>query len=345
MEINDAISYRPLRRGRLIIMEPITRQHLLGRLKETRGGWVSGGDLSRELHISRTAVWKHVCILRNEGYVIESATRKGYLLKETLDRLIPAEIGAALRSKCLGRRIVFENEVDSTNRLARDLAISGTVEGTLVVAESQTGGRGRKGRNWYSPPGEGIYVSLVLRPLFQPSEASKMTLLTGVALAETLIPIVPSRVTIKWPNDVLAGGKKLAGILIEISTQIDAIDYMVVGVGLNVNTPPGRFPVDLRERATSLAAEIGHTVDRTEILGAFLERLERYYDLIGREGFAPVIRRWRELSDMAGRRVRVHAFDRSLEGTIEGIDDDGVLLVNVSDGATHRVIAGDVEYV
>jgi BirA family biotin operon repressor/biotin-[acetyl-CoA-carboxylase] ligase len=306
---------------------------------------VSGGDLSRELHISRTAVWKHVCILRNEGYVIESATRKGYLLKETLDRLIPAEISAALRSNILGRRIVIEKEVDSTNRLARDLAISGAVEGTIVVAESQTGGRGRKGRNWYSPPGEGIYVSLVLRPLFQPSEASKMTLLTGVALAETLIPIVPSRVTIKWPNDVLAGGKKLAGILIEISTQIDAIDYMVVGVGLNVNTPPGRFPVDLRERATSLAAEIGHTVDRTEILGAFLERLERYYDLIGREGFAPVIRRWRELSDMAGRRVRVHTSDRSLEGTIEGIDDDGVLLVNVSDGTLHRVIAGDVEYI
>jgi BirA family transcriptional regulator, biotin operon repressor / biotin---[acetyl-CoA-carboxylase] ligase len=326
-------------------MEPGTKQYLLNRLKETRGGWVSGEYLSRELDISRTAVWKHICSLRNEGYVIDSAPRKGYLLKETLDRLLPAEIGAVLRSKCLGRRIVFESEVDSTNRLARDLAIQGAVEGTLVVAESQTGGRGRKGRNWFSPPGEGIYVSLVLRPPFQPAEAPKMTLLAGVALAETFIQIVPSRVTIKWPNDVLLGGKKIAGILIEISTDIDAIDYMVVGVGINVNTPPGSFPVDLRGRATSLAAEIGHTVDRTEILGAFLERLERYYDLIGKEGFAPVIRRWRELSDMAGRRVRVHSFDRSLEGTIEGIDDDGVLLVNVSDGTLHRVIAGDVEYI
>jgi BirA family transcriptional regulator, biotin operon repressor / biotin---[acetyl-CoA-carboxylase] ligase len=326
-------------------MEPSTRQHLLGRLKETRGGWVSGENLSRELDISRTAVWKHVCSLRNEGYVIDSAPRKGYLLKETLDRLHPDEIVAALHSKCLGRRIVFENEVDSTNRLARDLAIQGAIEGTLVVAESQTGGRGRKGRNWFSPPGEGIYVSLVLRPRFQPAEAPKMTLLTGVALAETFSHIIPSRVTIKWPNDVLLGGKKIAGILIEISTDIDAIDYMIVGVGVNVNTPPGRFPVELRERATSLAAEIGHAIPRAEILAAFLDRFERYYTPVGREGFAPVIRRWRELSDMVGRRVRVHDFGRSLEGTITGIDDDGVLLIKTADAGIQRVIAGDVEYI
>jgi len=325
-------------------MEPSTKQYLLNRLKETRGAWVSGEYLSRELDISRTAVWKHICSLRNEGYVIDSAPRKGYLLKETLDRMLPAEIGPALRSKYLGRRIVFESEVDSTNRLARDLAIQGAVEGTLVVAESQSGGRGRKGRNWFSPPGEGIYASLVLRPRFQPAEAPKMTLLAGVALAETLIRIVPSRVTIKWPNDVLLGGRKIAGILIEISTDIDAIDYMVVGVGINVNTPPGRFPAELRGRATSLAAQIGHAAPRAEILGAFLDCFERYYDLIGKEGFAPVIRRWRELSDMVGRLVRVHAFDRSLEGTIAGIDDDGVLLIKTADADIQRVIAGDVEY-
>lgn len=306
---------------------------------------MSGEDLSRELKISRTAVWKHIRSLRNEGYVIDSSTRKGYLLRETLDRLLPAEIGASLRSLRLGRRVVFEKEVDSTNRLARDLANSGAVEGTLVVAESQTAGRGRKGRKWFSPPGQGIYVSLILRPRFQPVEAPKMTLLAGVALAETLIPIVPSRVTIKWPNDVLAGGKKVAGILIEIGTEIDAIDYMVVGVGLNVNTPPGRFPADLRKRATSLAAEVGRPVPRAEILGAFLERFERYYDLVGSEGFGPVIRRWRELSGTAGRRVRVLSFDRSLEGDIAGIDDDGVLLLTGADGSVERVISGDVEFI
>jgi BirA family biotin operon repressor/biotin-[acetyl-CoA-carboxylase] ligase len=321
-----------------------TRHHLLVSLKEAHGNWVSGEELSRRLGVTRTAIWKHACSLRSEGYAIDSSTRKGYLLRETLDRLLPAEIEASLGSVRLGRRIVFEKEVDSTNRLARDLAIAGAAEGTLVVAESQTGGRGRKGRNWFSPPGEGIYVSLVLRPRFQPAEAPKMTLLAGVALAETLVPVIPTRVTIKWPNDVLAAGKKVAGILVEISTQIDAIDYMVVGVGLNVNTPPGRFPAELRERATSLAAETGCPVRRAEILGAFLARFERYYDLTGREGFVPVIRRWRELSDMTGRPVRVHSFSGSMEGAIAGIDDDGVLLLTGVDGTVERVISGDVEY-
>ena len=171
-----------------------------------------------------------------------------------------------------------------------------------------------------------------------------MTLLAGVALAETLVQVIPTRVTIKWPNDVLAAGKKVAGILIEIATEIDAINYMIVGVGLNVNTPPGSFPADLRKRATSIAAETGRPVSRAEILGAFLERFERYYDLIDREGFAPVIRRWRELSDMTGRPVRVHAFSGFVEGTIAGIDDDGVLLLTGADGTVERVISGDVEY-
>jgi BirA family biotin operon repressor/biotin-[acetyl-CoA-carboxylase] ligase len=332
------------REGASLIMATNTRHHLLVSLKEAQGNWVSGEELSRKLGVTRTAIWKQACSLRSEGYIIDSSTRKGYMLREALDRLLPAEIEASLRSKRLGHRIVFEKEVDSTNRLARDLAISGAVEGTLVVAETQTGGRGRKGRNWFSPPGEGIYLSLVLRPRFQPAEAPKMTLLAGVALAETLIPLVPSRITIKWPNDVLAGTKKLAGILIEVSTEIDAIDHMIVGVGLNVNTAPERFPDELRKRATSLAAEIGHPVRRADILGAFLERFERYYDLTGREGFAPVIRRWRVLSDMAGRRVRVHSFNGSLEGTIAGIDDDGVLLVMTADGTIQSVISGDVEY-
>lgn len=326
-------------------MESSARQHLLGRLKKAGSGWVSGEDLSRELQISRTAVWKHIRCLRREGWGIESSTRKGYLLRESLDRLVPAEIEDCLRTERLGRPIVFEKEVDSTNRVARDLAIAGAAEGTIVVAESQTAGRGRKGRGWFSPPGVGIYLSVVLRPVFQPAEASKTTLLAGVALAEGLIPVIPSRVTIKWPNDVLAGGKKIAGILVEAATEIDAIDYMIIGVGLNVNTPSGRFPAELRDRATSVAAELGRPVARAEILGDFLGRFERYYERVGKDGFGPVIRRWRALSDMAGRRVRVHSFNRFTEGIIEGIDDDGMLLLTGPEGRVERVIAGDVEYV
>ncbi len=326
-------------------MEANTRQHLLSRLKQTRGAWVSGESISRELRISRTAVWKHVRSLRGEGWVIDSSPRKGYVLRESLERLVPGEIEESLRSTRLGRRVFFEKEADSTNRLARDLAIGGAAEGTLVLAESQTGGRGRKGRNWFSPPGVGLYLSLVLRPRFQPAEAPKMTLLAGVALAETILPLIPSRVAIKWPNDVLAGGKKLAGILIEIGTEIDAIDYMVVGVGLNVNTPAGLFPVELRERVTSIAVESGRPVSRTDTLADFLWRFEGWYARVSREGFGPVVRRWRELSDMAGRRVRVNSFSGFTEGVIEGIDDDGILRLKTADGAVERVIAGDVEFI
>ncbi len=321
-----------------------TRHHLLASLKEAHGSWVSGGDMSRKLGLSRTAVWKHVCSLRSDGYVIDSAPRKGYLLRHVIDRLLPAEIRATLQSVRLGQPVVFESQVDSTNRLARDLAIGGAVEGTIVVAESQTGGKGRKGRSWFSPAGGGVYLSLILRPRFQPADAPKMTLLAGVALAETLIPMVTSRISIKWPNDVLVGGKKIAGILVEIGTEIDVIDYMIVGVGLNVNTPPVRFPAELNGRATSLSAEVGRPLRRVEILGAFLGHFERSYDLLEEDGFAPVIRRWRELSDMAGRHVRVRSFNRSLEGVIAGIDDDGVLLVDAGGGIAERVIAGDVEY-
>ncbi len=333
------------RGGGVDIMATSTRNRLLSSLKEARGSWVSGEELSRRLGVTRTAIWKHACSLRAEGHVIESSTRKGYLLREALDRLVPSEIEASLRTARLGRPVVFEREVDSTNRLARDLAIAGAGEGTIVVAEAQTAGRGRKGRSWYSPPGEGIYLSLVLRPGFQPAEAPKTTLLAGVALAEALLPIVPTPVTIKWPNDILAGGKKVAGILVEAATQIDAIDYMIVGIGINVNMPAGGFPPELGERATSLAAEIGHTVSRAGVLGDVLERFEREYDRAEREGFGPAIRRWRELSDMAGRRVRVHSFGGPLEGVIAGIDDDGVLLLTGAGGALERVMAGDVEYI
>ena len=185
-----------------------TRHYLLVSLKEAQGNWVSGEELSRKLGITRTAIWKQACSLRNEGYIIDSSTRKGYLLREALDRLLPAEIEASLRSKRLGQRIVFEKEVDSTNRLARDLAIAGPSRGRLSSPSRRREGGACRGRSWFSPPGEGICLSLILRPRFQPAEAPKMTLLVGVALAETLIPIVPSRVTIKWPNDVLAGARR-----------------------------------------------------------------------------------------------------------------------------------------
>jgi len=228
-----------------------TKDQLLLYLKERKGDWVSGEALSNKIAVSRSAVWKHICKLREEGYVIESSPKKGYLLRKAPDLLFPNEIREGLDTKVFGKRdIVYFTETDSTNTRAKDLAARGAPEGTLVISERQTKGRGRKGRSWFSPSQGGIYTSLILRPSISPSEAPKITLLSAVVVAETLRSLTGLSAIIKWPNDILINGKKIAGILTEMSTEMDAIDYIVVGLGLNVNTPD--FPDDIREKATSI---------------------------------------------------------------------------------------------
>jgi BirA family biotin operon repressor/biotin-[acetyl-CoA-carboxylase] ligase len=318
-----------------------TRDQLVMHLKGAKGTWVSGEALSRRLHVSRAAVWKHVCRLRKEGYGIDSSPRKGYLLRGAADSLLPGEVRRSLQTRRLGRPIEYRAEVDSTNRVAKDLAMAGAPEGTMILADSQTAGRGRKGRAWFSPPGGGIYLSLILKPGLHPADAPKMTLLAGVALAETLLPFLAGSVSIRWPNDVYVRGKKIAGILTELATEIDSIDYLILGVGLNVTIPPEGFPAELRARATSLVAETGTAVRRVELLSDFLSRLEDLYLGIGRKGFAPVIRRGCELPDTMGRRVRAAG---SVEGIVTGVDEEGVVLLKTPDGTIRRILSGELEY-
>lgn len=321
-----------------------TRDQLVIHLKGAKGQWVSGEALSRKLDITRAAVWKHICRLREEGYVIDSYPRKGYFLRAAADSLLPGEIRHGLRTRCLGCRIEYRHEVDSTNRIAKELAMGGEPEGTLIVADSQTGGRGRKGRAWFSPPGGGLYLSLILRPSLHPVEAPKMTLLAGVALAETLLPFIPTGVSIRWPNDIYSRGKKIAGILMEVATEIDTIDYMVLGVGLNVNIPREDFPAELRRRATSFVSETGVPGRRVELLTDFLSRLEEWYLGIDKKGFSPVIERWRELTDTIGKRVRAAWPDQPVQGIVVGIDEDGTLLLECPDGSVRRILSGELEY-
>ncbi|MEW6668506.1 MAG: biotin--[acetyl-CoA-carboxylase] ligase [Thermodesulfobacteriota bacterium] len=321
-----------------------TRDRLVIHLKDAKGAWVSGEALSRTLDITRAAVWKHVCRLREEGYEIDSSPRKGYFLRSAADSLLPGEVLHGLQTRCLGRRIDYRPEVDSTNRIAKELAMAGEPEGTLVLADRQTGGRGRKGRAWFSPPGGGIYLSLILRPGLHPVEAPKMTLLAGVALAETLLPLVHSGVAIRWPNDIYSRGKKIAGILTEVATEIDAMDYLVLGVGLNVSIPRERFPAELRGRATSLVSETGAPARRAELLSDFLSRLEKHYFGIGEAGFSPVLQRWRELTDTIGKRVRTIWPDRPVEGIVAGIDEEGKLLLKRPDGSIRQILSGELEY-
>lgn len=320
-----------------------TREKLLDALKSQAGNFVSGEALSRELGISRSAVSKHVAALKSTGYHIQSSPGKGHALSDPPDLLLPGEIRHGLETRVFGRsRIEYHDLIPSTNDMAKTLAAQGAVEGTVVIAEEQNAGRGRKGRVWLASKGEGILMSLILRPTMSPSEASRITLMTAVALAETLIGVTGLPVLIKWPNDILIKGKKMAGILTEMSMEMDLVDYVVVGLGLNVNTPASRFPDDIASIASSLLAETGKTWNRAELVRRFLFWFEHYYAKVTGQGFSAVMKRWKELSDIIGRRVTVAMVGEDKHGRVIDVDDDGVLILEDESGGIHRVMSGDV---
>ncbi len=317
---------------------------ILKLLRHNRPGYLSGEDICKSLNVTRTAVWKHIETLREEGYVIDARPRAGYSLTAVPDRLYPAEILDGLATRVLGREIEHYEKVDSTNEVARMRAAKGAGEGLLVVAEEQTGGRGRLGRQWYSSRSKGIFFTLLLRPPVNPSRASQITMLAAVSLAsairsETGIGV---GVGIKWPNDLLAGGKKICGILAELSAELDRIGYLVVGVGINANQDPGDFPADVQETATSLKLETGKTVSRVRLLQASLKSFEHWYGLWLELGFEPVRAAWKRMSVSLNCPVRIQTLDKSWEGWAEDVDSDGALLLRLPGGNLQRFVSGEV---
>ncbi|MBN1829984.1 MAG: biotin--[acetyl-CoA-carboxylase] ligase [Deltaproteobacteria bacterium] len=320
------------------------KDNILSLLAAQRGAWVSGESMGRDMKLSRAAIWKHVRKLRDEGHRIDSARKKGYRFEEAADLLSSAELSRALVATAIGRKIFSIPRTESTNKIAKELAADGAPDGTIVVAEEQTAGRGRRGRFWFSPVRLGIYCSFLLRPTLTPAQAPQLTLLAAVALAEAITDVTQLNVTIKWPNDIEADGRKIAGILTEISTGMDLIDYVVVGTGINVNIPRDAFPQEISERASSLLAETRRTYSRTSILQAYVERFDRNYRLLGVAGFAPILARWKELSSIIGKRVLIDAVSSTVEGTVKDIGADGVLLLEDAAGAMHRVFSGDISF-
>jgi len=320
-----------------------TRDNLLIYLKKNKNSWVSGQAISRELGVSRAAVNKHIKTLRQKGYEIASSTKKGYFFKGVKDLLLAAEIREGLDTRIFGQQeIVCLKEKDSTNRQARLLAEKNAPEGTVVAADKQLSGRGRKGRTWFSPAGTGIYISLVLRPSLAPSEAPGITLMTAVAAAEAVIATTSLPARIKWPNDMMIRGKKLAGILTEISTEMDSVNYIVVGLGLNVNAASKDFSEELRESATSLRVETGKRHERIAVLRAFLENFERLYGRFDKGGFGSVREKWLGLTDIVGKRAVVEKAGNNISGVVTDIDIEGVLVLEDSKGRMHRVFSGDL---
>jgi BirA family biotin operon repressor/biotin-[acetyl-CoA-carboxylase] ligase len=318
------------------------REEILRLFRQKRQAFVSGEELSRTLGVSRTAVWKQIKLLRDLGYVIEAIPSRGYRLTASPDSLIPAEIQAELGTRLIGREVVYFEETDSTNIRAHELAEAGAVDGTVVIAERQSAGKGRRGRQWVSPPGVNLYTSVLLRPPIQPRFAPQFTFVAAVAAARAVEEVSGLRPRVKWPNDVLLSGRKVAGLLNEMSAETESLHYVILGIGVNLNMSADQFPADLRYPATSVALERGGNVSRLAFARALYRHLDGLYDLYMEKGFDPVIKAWEDLCDLVGQAVEVDFEDHILRGRVEGLDPDGALLLRLADGNLERVLAGDV---
>jgi BirA family biotin operon repressor/biotin-[acetyl-CoA-carboxylase] ligase len=252
------------------------------------------------------------------------------------------QIQGGLGTSRLGKKIHYFIKLDSTNSHARRLAEQGAQAGEVVIAESQTQGRGRLGRPWVSPPHVNLYLSIILRPKLPPVNAPQITLMAAVALAEALSAFIPVLPAIKWPNDVLAGGKKLAGILTESVCHGERIDFVILGIGVNINYPAESMPDAIRKRATSLISLTGASVSRESVVRRLIQDLDRCYGELEETGFQSLAPRWEARFELRGKKVRVEMTDRIIIGTARGIDRDGALILEDGRGELQRVVAGDV---
>jgi len=326
------------------VPEATHEELILGLLVEGGAEFVSGEALSGKLGLSRTAVWKVVNALRRKGYRIEAVPSRGYRLVEAPDRLTSLELLPRLETHDLGRVVHAFDEVDSTNAVAFRLAVEGAEHGELVVAERQSQGRGRRGRSWSSPGGLNLYASFILRPELLPQRAPELTLVAALAVAESL-RAAGAPADIKWPNDLLVEGRKISGILTELSADPDRVQFVVLGVGVNLNARLADFPPDVQEVATSLLEVTGRPVARAAFTAGLCRRLEDWLDVHASEGFRPVRERWRALSSTLGQEVLVKAERREIRGVAVDVDEDGALRVRTEEGTEERVLAGDVEQV
>lgn len=313
-------------------------------LKENEKKFISGERISEALNVSRTAIWKRIKRLRQMGYMIDASPRTGYRLVSCPDILLPAEIKPILETEWMAKNIHYFQKIDSTNSVAYQLAMQGAEEGEVVIAESQEKGRGRLGRKWFSPPYLNLYISIILRPEILPTQASMITLLSAVATAEAIKKYSNITPTIKWPNDILIRGRKIAGLLNEINSELDRVHFIILGIGININIDKKDFPEEIREYATSLKIETGSQISRKEFICILLKEIEDWYKDFLKEGNKPILDAWRKWADIKDKMVRISSFKESFNGKAIDIDSDGALLIKNKNGEIKRVLAGDIEY-
>jgi BirA family transcriptional regulator, biotin operon repressor / biotin---[acetyl-CoA-carboxylase] ligase len=318
------------------------KKEILRLLKENTTGFVSGQHISENLGVSRTAIWKYINQIKEDGYEIESISKKGYRIISSPDLLTYEEIEPYLNTSFIGRSIVHFDSIDSTNSKAKQLADSAEADGTIIISEEQTNGRGRLGRSWVSPKHKGIWMSIILKPDLNPMEAVKLTQIAAASLvlASSELGV---KTFVKWPNDIVMNHKKVCGILTEMSAELTRINYVIVGIGINVNIDEVDFPEDIKPIATSLKVETKALVNRKELVGKILNNFESLYlKFINENDIKTSLHICRQNSALLGREIMIVKRAGNIEAKALDIDAEGRLLVQYADGSEEYVISGEV---
>lgn len=310
-------------------------------LFQSESGYISGQELAKRAGISRSAVWKQIRELRRFGYSVESRHGVGYRLAGRTDLPVPWELARVLNTSFVGRKVVFREIVDSTQNLALSLADKPDSHGTVVIAEQQKSGRGRQKRKWLSPKG-GIWLSVVLKPQIPISRTTLLSFVAALAVCDA-IKSTGLDARLKWPNDVMISGRKVAGILLDVSAEVDEINYVVIGVGINSNIDAQAISACLDGmKITSISDDLGHPINRLELTRALLENLEHYYLEMERRGSDAIVQQWKKNSDMLGRKVTVMQNNKkTVQGIAADVNDDGSLLLRTDSGDIN-IASGDI---
>jgi BirA family transcriptional regulator, biotin operon repressor / biotin---[acetyl-CoA-carboxylase] ligase len=324
-------------------VQSMIRKKLLDAFTNAGDSFLSGQHLAELIGCSRTAVWKHMEEMRKDGFQLEAVRRKGYRIIRTPETVTADEIRLGLQTDFIGRNIHYIESVDSTQKIAHQLANENVPEGTVVIAEEQVSGKGRMDRKWHSPKYTGIWMSLILRPNIPLPKAPQLTLLTAVSVAQALEELTGLHPEIKWPNDILLLGKKITGILTELQAEADRINSVIIGIGINVNQQLEDFPSELHSIATSLSIEKGEKVSRAALIRAIFKQFEKLYLLYLDEGFSPIKLLWESYAVSIGKNLRARTLTTVIEGKALGITDDGVLQIQDVNGKIHQVYSADIE--
>lgn len=321
------------------------KEQVLSQLIAAKGEPISGQKLADDLHISRTMIWKHLKALEGEGYVIEAVKKKGYMLKYIPDIVSKERITPYLKTLQLGQNILYYPSCDSTQTIAAEKARDGAPHGMVVIAEAQTAGRGRLERAWDSSASKGIWMSVIIRPDISPHLAPQFTLVAAVAITKAIEDVTDCIPEIKWPNDLLLNGKKVTGILTELQADMDRVQSIIIGIGVNVNQESESFEQSIQSIATSLKMETGTEINRAELVAKILYYLEKYSTMYVENGFEPIKILWESYSCTIGKRVRASLLRETLEGVAIGITNEGVLELQLDNGEIRGVYSADIHLI